>query len=92
MVKPTLQEAQAIIDKREYESKRRETCIKANICPECGAHLIREDYKKNDPPKVIKFLFWKFIDRGTKYDVRIICSKDSNHYEDAYYYDIPDGY
>lgn len=92
MVKPTLLEAQAIIDARDYEKNRVKTCIEANICPECGAKLMREDYKKNDPPKVIKFLFWNFIDRGTKYDIRIICSKDSSHYEYTYYYPPDDGY
>ena len=83
-MKPTLKTIQAINDNVCKEKQRRKLCIKNNICPECGAPIIRENYELYDKPG--KFLFWTI--KGFSWDYRTVCSKNKSHYEHAISYDV----
>ena len=67
-MKPTLAAIEAIDDEAFKEKKRRELCIKNDICPECGALIIMKNYEVYDKPH--RFLFWKI--KGCFWDYRYI--------------------
>jgi hypothetical protein len=79
---PTLKELEAIKQDRDREKKRQELAISLGICPACGSKIIDEPFEKYAKPR--KTFFGLFVKHGMTWDVRKVCPKNKEHYEEKY--------